>query len=295
MKPAKIIQNPQEPENTTANAANISRLLSSEDLQVLRAPFSKDRLGVKVQSLNKDRTRAMLVQYLQHTDVQDRLEEVDPAWSIEVLREDIQAETVYVRCRMIVKNVSRENVGEGGDPKSAYSDALKRCAMLFGVGRYLYDASTAWTAYNESQDRYRQWTVDDYDSAVGKVQERPQSREELAKQEQENGPTVGIPPLKKVGAKTKTITPNKTEQTEATHSASAVEARGLTTQNSRRAREELNRVLLQLYRPFLAQFPQTQFATLLNGRYKVGETRLMSVDQLEDLVQFMEQKLRSVA
>ena len=33
----------------------------------------------------------------------------------------------------------------------------------------------------------------------------------------------------------------------------------------------------------------------LKDRYSVAETRLMTVEQLEDLVQFMEQKLSSVA
>src|SRR4051812_16488118 len=84
--------------------------LTQEDLKVLKAPFPKDRLGVKVQSFNRERTRAMLVLYLQHTDVQDRLEQVDPAWTSEVLSEERVGDTVYVRSRMTLKGVSRENV-----------------------------------------------------------------------------------------------------------------------------------------------------------------------------------------
>src|SRR5688500_13691062 len=131
--------------------------LTHEDLKALKAPFSKDRLGVKVQSFNRERTRAMLVLYLQHTDVQDRLEEVDPAWRCEVISEERSGDTVYVRSRITLKGVSREHGGERGDPKSAYSDALKRCAMLFGVGRYLYDSATAWADYNDQTDRFKQW------------------------------------------------------------------------------------------------------------------------------------------
>lgn len=144
----------------------ISSHLSGEDLKVLKSAFPKNRLGVKVQVLNRDRTRAMLVLYLQHTDVQDRLEQVDPAWSCEVIHEERSGDTVYVRSRMTLKGVTRENVGEGNDPKAAYSDALKRCAMLFGVGRYLYDAPTVWASYDESKDRYRQWSAEDYEAAI---------------------------------------------------------------------------------------------------------------------------------
>jgi hypothetical protein len=127
-----------------------------------------------VQTFNRERTRAMLVLYLQHTDVQDRLDEVDPAWTMEVTQETRAADTVYVRSRLTVKGVARENVGEGGDPKAAYSDSLKRSAMLFGIGRYLYDPPTVWTEYNDERDRFRQWTVEDYEAATApKAQAAP--------------------------------------------------------------------------------------------------------------------------
>src|SRR3954463_12884110 len=143
-----------------------SNTLTQEDLKILKSDFPKDRLGVKVQSFNRERTRAMLVLYLQHTDVQDRLEQVDPAWSSEVIHEEKVGDSVYIRMRMTVKGVFRENVGEGGDPKGAYSDALKRCAMLFGVGRYLYDSPTVWVEYNDQKDRYRQFSVDEWERAA---------------------------------------------------------------------------------------------------------------------------------
>ena len=246
-------------------------LLSREDLKTLKAQFSKDRLGVKVQSTNRDRTRAMLVLYLQHTDVQDRLEEIDPAWSTEVTHEERSGDSVYVRMKLTLKGVTRENVGEGQDPKAAYSDALKRCAMLFGVGRYLYDSPTVWVDYDESRDRYRQWTPQDYDAVAGAV--KPASS----------------------GAKSS----SSSEQAPA--STGGATARGLKTQIKKpaagapRSRDELNRQLMNLYRPYLTQFPQTQFSELLQERYNVGETRLMTVEQLDDFVRFLEEKLRTVA
>ena len=139
--------------------------LTLQDLKILRAPFPKEKLGVKVQTLNKDKTRAMLVLYLQHTDVKDRLEEVDPSWSMEVLSEERFNDLFYVRVRLTLKGISRENVGDGFDPKAAYSDALKRAGMLFGVGRYLYDSTTVWVDYSEPRDRYRQWEIKDYEKS----------------------------------------------------------------------------------------------------------------------------------
>ena len=199
----------------------------------------------------------MLVQYLQHTDVQDRLEEVDPTWSIEAVGEERTGDAVYVRARLTLKGVTRENVGEGADPKAAYSDALKRAAMLFGVGRYLYDAPTVWTDYDESRDKFRQWSSDDYEAALRRVQSRSGPAATKA-------PSSGVRP-------------------------------GLKSSNKSRPREELNRILMNLYRPYLARFPETQFGHLLQERYQVTETRLMSVEQLEDLVHHLEQRLKAAA
>lgn len=136
--------------------------LDQKDLEILSKEFPTDQLGVKIQSLSKDRTKAMLVLYLSHTTVMARLEEVDPAWTTETLRTSL-GETVTVEMRMTLKGVKRENAGEGNDLKAAYSDALKRCAMLFGIGRYLYDSPMVWVPYNESNDRYRAWSYADYE------------------------------------------------------------------------------------------------------------------------------------
>ncbi len=255
MKPTKNLS--VAPQQETA--ARPQATLTQDDLKTLREAFPKDRLGVKVQSISKDRNRAMLVLYLQHTDVMDRLETVDAGWISEVIGEERLGDSVYVRLRMTVKGVARENVGEGHDPKAAYSDALKRCAMLFGIGRYLYDSVTVWTEYNESRDRYRQWSVDDYEKALKQSQGRSGGKAPV-------GPTA----------------------------ESVLEAPAANKPSPRR-REELNRVLMNLYRPYLTRFPQTQFADLLQERYNVGETRLMSIEQLEDLIQLMEAKLKSVA
>lgn len=265
-------------EAVATHASASSALLTLDDLKILRAPFPKDSLGVKVQSLSKERTRAMLVLYLQHTDVQDRLEQVDPAWTLEVISEDRVGDTVYVRMKMTVKGVSRENVGEGGDPKAAYSDALKRCAMLFGVGRYLYDSDTVWANYDESKDRYKQWSIEDYDAAL---QRQQGYRSRAAAQAPASSVTTSGPG--------RAATPAASET-----GASAGVVPGL-KKASARSRDQLNRILMNLYRPYLTKFPETRFVELLQSRYNVGETRLMTIEQIEDLVQYMEQQLKSVA
>jgi hypothetical protein len=269
-----------ETKAVTPAVATTTTNLTQEDLKVLKAPFAKDNLGVKVQSFSKDRTRAMLVLYLQHTDVMNKLEEVDPAWTSEVLGEERHGETCYVRTRLTLKGVARENVGEGGDPKSAYSDALKRAAMLFGVGRYLYDSVTVWTEYNDQRDRFRQWTVADYEKA-SRGQAHVPSPSDGVRELPPQQAAAPSPVRPKVAA--------KAAATGAT--ASPGTQPGLKTEAKNR--DQYNRVLMNLYRPYLSKFPETRFVELLYGRYNVGETRLMTLEQMEDLVSFMEQQLQS--
>jgi hypothetical protein len=252
--------------------------LSSKDLETLKAAFPANRLGVKIQSFSRDRKRAMLVCYLQHTDVMDRLDQVDPTWKSEITREERVGDTVYVSLMLTLKGVSRENVGEGGDPKAAYSDALKRAAMLFGVGRYLYDSETVWVDYVEERDRFRQWSYDDYKNClqsnqkgvpVGEMEETAEPHQPGWSAEQKVQIIPRAKPENRVKKRRESPTPDQS------------------------ARERINARLMKLYRPYLSQYPDTSFVNLLFNRYKVGETRLMTIEQCQDLVRFLEERLEA--
>lgn len=148
--------------------------LTDEMLKQLWAPFPRELIHVKVQSIDRENGRACLVKYLYHADVADRLDEVDPTWSSKIYRAEVvpagnenEKEFAFVSMELTIANVVRSNVGEGKDPKSAASDALKRCAMLFGVGRSLYDKKgKAWVDYDADRDRHRKWTLEDYENAI---------------------------------------------------------------------------------------------------------------------------------
>jgi hypothetical protein len=84
--------------------------------------------------------------YLTEQAVTERIDTVDPAWSFEILRIEHVFDQAIVHVRLTIKGVSREGVGmqkvveKAGEPaKGAATDALKRAARLFGVGRYLLD------------------------------------------------------------------------------------------------------------------------------------------------------------
>ena len=56
-----------------------------------------------------------------------------------------------VECALTVMGVTKTDVGTPSDQdpvKGAYSDALKRAAVKFGIGRHLYDIPTQWLPFD---------------------------------------------------------------------------------------------------------------------------------------------------
>jgi hypothetical protein len=131
--------------------------LTSEVIAALSVPPPKDRISWKLQAgYKKDPqtgkpTRGLVVAYIDARDVQDRLDEVVGAenWSDAYTVVEINPSRVSVECRLTVYGITKADVGTGtksgkDDPgdnlaKGAYSDALKRAAVKFGIGRFLYD------------------------------------------------------------------------------------------------------------------------------------------------------------
>jgi len=130
--------------------------LNREILETLSRVFDPREVEVKVQAVNRDRTRAQVVAYVDARTVLDRLDEaVGPTgWSdkYEVLFNGTDGDgrrLVEVKCTLTVLGVSKEDVGEGDSLKAAFSDALKRAAVKFGVGRYLYRLPKVWADLDE--------------------------------------------------------------------------------------------------------------------------------------------------
>lgn len=91
--------------------------------------------------------------YISHALVTERLNEVDPGWTWRVLTEHLYYDQggaphcAGVTVEMTVNGVSRVEAGgpqrqDGftNEIKNAYSDAIKRAAMRFGVALYIWDS-----------------------------------------------------------------------------------------------------------------------------------------------------------
>jgi len=120
----------------------------------LSDPFAENQVHWRVGRKTKDRTSAMVLAYLDARDVMNRLDAVvgPENWS------DEYTETASGRviCKLSIKTrsgwVSKSDAA--GDTavegeKGAVSDAFKRAAVKFGIGRYLYYLGQTWVTLND--------------------------------------------------------------------------------------------------------------------------------------------------
>lgn len=129
------------------------------DLAALSAPFPPDRVSWRVGSTNKDKNKGMALAYIDARDVMDRLDEVCGPAGWQCSYPHANGKTV---CSIAIK-ISDEWVWKAngaGDTdieaeKGALSDAFKRAAVCWGIGRYLYDLDSPWVAIEPMGRSYK--------------------------------------------------------------------------------------------------------------------------------------------
>lgn len=116
----------------------------------LKAPFDPRRIHWRVGSTTKDKSRGMALAYCDARDVMVRLDEV-------VGPENWQCRYPFLGCCEIGIRFGDEWVwksnGAGQSDieaeKGQYSDAFKRAAVMWGIGRYLYMLPSPWVELDE--------------------------------------------------------------------------------------------------------------------------------------------------
>ena len=127
----------------------------------LAKPFDPNEVELKVQATTQDRKRGMVVAYVDARTVMDRLDAVigpgnwRDSYYVSTDKEVNGKRVVEVICVLGVRAqeggewIEKQDVGEGDTLKAATSDALKRAAVKFGVGRYLYKLPKVWADLDE--------------------------------------------------------------------------------------------------------------------------------------------------
>lgn len=127
-----------------------------EIIQGLAAGFPEDEVEFLPRAHSNG--KALGLPYIDARGVMRRLDAVvGPAgWSFDF--DVVSGDGKMVRGRLTVLGVTKCDAGEASTEdeilKSAVSDALKRCAVHFGVGRYLYYLPRVWAAYDAQKRRF---------------------------------------------------------------------------------------------------------------------------------------------
>lgn len=140
----------------------------SDIARKLAEPFAPHIVSFRVGPTTKDKTKGMALAYIDARDVMRRLDEVcgPERWQDEYPWSDGRR----VVCRIGIK-IDRSGPDGGDDTewvwktdgagdtdtegeKGALSDAFKRAAVKWGVGRYLYDVEAPWVEIEQKGQSY---------------------------------------------------------------------------------------------------------------------------------------------
>lgn len=158
-------------------------------LRRLADPFDPARISWRVGSTTQAKDKGMALAYIDSRDVQDRLDTVCGAGGWQCRYPHAGQKTV---CEIGIK-VDQEWIWKAdgaGDTdveqeKGALSDAFKRAAVKWGIGRYLYDMDSPWV---QIVPKGRSYVIADHE--MPKLQKLlPGSKAATAKAV-ENGPGV---------------------------------------------------------------------------------------------------------
>lgn len=176
----------------------------------LGAPFDPSLISWRPGSTNKDKTKALALAYLDARDIMERLDRVlgpenwedryKQAGSSIICELRIRIETANGLEWITKSDGSGESDIEGS--KGAISGALKRAAVKFGIGRYLYYVPDWWYPIEqgkwftrEAKDKMTRdlgaWQRDYFSMSSSQPMNQPQ-RVEPPKQQPQPAPTPSI-------------------------------------------------------------------------------------------------------
>ncbi len=129
------------------------------DLTKLSAPFPIDRIEWRVGSTNKDKTRGMALAYIDARDVMARLDDVCGPENWQSRYPHANGKTccdigIKIDGEWVWKSNGAGDTDFEGQ-KGAFSDAFKRAAVLWGIGRYLYDIQSPWVEIEQAGRSFR--------------------------------------------------------------------------------------------------------------------------------------------
>src|SRR5713226_4581179 len=147
----------RKPEPSSPTPLNAVEALTS----ALAAPFLPTAVRFKPAVVSGN--RALALAYIDARVIQDRLDAVVGVLGWQDEYECLPDGSVVCKLRLRLGDewITKMDVGgpseqpdEGDRRKAAFSDALKRAAVKFGIGRYLYRLPPVWVDYDEKRKQF---------------------------------------------------------------------------------------------------------------------------------------------
>jgi len=118
------------------------------DFEKLKRPFRPHEIEWRVGATNKDKTKGMALAYMDARAVMDRLDAVCGPENWQCRYPHAGSKTccdlgIVINDTCVWKSDGAGDTDFEGD-KGAFSDAFKRAAVRWGIGRYLYDIDAPW-------------------------------------------------------------------------------------------------------------------------------------------------------
>lgn len=118
------------------------------DFKALAAPFSPAAISWRVGAKSKNNESGLALAYIDARDVMERLDEICTPGGWQCRYSHANAKTVCdigIKCddEWVWKANGAGDTDVEGE-KGALSDALKRAAVVWGIGRYLYSFPSIW-------------------------------------------------------------------------------------------------------------------------------------------------------
>jgi len=146
-----------------------------EEVKMLFAEFDREAISWRAQSVTKDGSKAMALAYIDARDVMERLDQAVGATDWQDRYEFHGSRTIcYLSIRVEGEWITKADGAGDSDveaEKGAISDALKRAAVKWGIGRYLYALDAPWvpcetTEWN-GKKQWKRWTDDPWKFVKG--------------------------------------------------------------------------------------------------------------------------------
>lgn len=116
---------------------------NTELVQLLYAPFQLHEHEIRE---GPAKNKQQWFVYVRREAITKRLDLLFPlAWTTETISCQPNPNGFTVTLRLMIDGIGREYNGDGKDEKSAFTDAFKRVASMWGIGLYLQSTPPIWT------------------------------------------------------------------------------------------------------------------------------------------------------